>query len=212
MSRPTTAIARGPSGFPDNLFVKLKFTCRLFQTHAAGTAALHVFRGNSLYDPDYTTGGIQPYGHDQWSQFYEYYTVYGSSIKATLFPSTNTYQAYDIAVVPSSETTATSAATLTAPIEEMPYSRYRTVTSYNTGTKSSIVRHYMSTAKIFGANPLAIKTEDSYSAVYNANPASIWYWLVYTQPSDEATANSNNITITITYYCEYSDRRNLTTS
>lgn len=41
---------------------------------------MHQFRANSIYDPDYTGVGHQPYGRDQWVAFYNHYTVLGSKI------------------------------------------------------------------------------------------------------------------------------------
>lgn len=211
MGRPLSQIARGPSGFPDNLFIKLRYTQRIAQTHAAGVGAEQVFRGNSLFDPDLTGGGHQPYGFDQWVNFYSYYTVYGSTCKVQLIPTTNTYLAYDLAVVPSLDQTIVSTDAST-PVEEMPYSKYRLVPSYNVGLRDTVVKSYMSTAKIWGASPIAVKTEDAYSAAVTTNPASQWYWNVITQPSDVSTANTNSILVTITYYCEFSARKDIGSS
>lgn len=210
MGKPTFTVARGPSGFPDAIFVKLKYTQRLAQTHAAGVGAEQVFRGNSIFDPDLTGGGHQPYGFDQWSNFYSYYTVYGSSCKVQLIPTTSTFLGYDCAVVPSLDSTIISTSPDT-PIEEMPYSKYRIVAAYAVGTIPAI-KSYMSTAKIFGAEPVAVKTEDNYSSTVGNNPANVWYWNIITQPSDLTTANANNLLVTITYYVQFSARKEIGSS
>lgn len=48
-----------------------------------GIRAVHVFRANSLFDPDETGAGHQPRGFDQIMPMYEKYTVIGCQIKAT---------------------------------------------------------------------------------------------------------------------------------
>lgn len=50
---------------------------------AIAVADKRVFSINSLFDPDRSTAGFQPYGFDQWSAFYDKYTVIGAKIKVT---------------------------------------------------------------------------------------------------------------------------------
>jgi hypothetical protein len=44
----------------------------------------HVFRGNSVYDPDYTGVGVQPYYFDNLAAIYNRYRVISSTIVVTL--------------------------------------------------------------------------------------------------------------------------------
>lgn len=53
----------------------------------SGIPTRHVFRANSLFDPDFTGTGHQPLGYDQWGVFYNKYTVIGSSITIEAFNS-----------------------------------------------------------------------------------------------------------------------------
>lgn len=43
----------------------------------------HVFRSNSIFDPDYTAVGHQPYGHDQYAAIYKNYRVTKAVVTAT---------------------------------------------------------------------------------------------------------------------------------
>ena len=47
---------------------------------AGGLTGQHLFRVNSLNDPDYTGIGHAPLGYDEWSQFYTRYCVLGARI------------------------------------------------------------------------------------------------------------------------------------
>lgn len=52
---------------------------------------LQVYRGNSIYDPDFTGTGHQPLGHDQYSSFYHKYCVVGAYVTVRFVPCTDTY-------------------------------------------------------------------------------------------------------------------------
>lgn len=56
---------------------------------AASTPALHVFRANSLYDPDYTGIGHQPRGFDQLMALYDHFVVVGAKITVTFIGQNN---------------------------------------------------------------------------------------------------------------------------
>lgn len=47
------------------------------------------FRANDVYDPNYTGGGHQPHGFDQWMTFYQHFTVLGSKMTAKFMNSTD---------------------------------------------------------------------------------------------------------------------------
>lgn len=76
-------------GIPPQMVVRFKYS----QTIALNPSSLlpittWVFRANSLYDPDSTGTGHQPYLFDFWSQVYKRYTVLGS--KMTMMPEQTT--------------------------------------------------------------------------------------------------------------------------
>lgn len=53
-----------------------------------GFIGAHVFRANSIFDPDFTGVGHQPMGHDTWATLYEHYTVVGAKITCTFYSTT----------------------------------------------------------------------------------------------------------------------------
>lgn len=58
--------------------------CSAISIDAAATVfGKYTFSANSLYDPDVTGTGHQPLGYDQWSEFYNHYTVMSSKISVT---------------------------------------------------------------------------------------------------------------------------------
>jgi len=48
-----------------------------------GPSSRFFYRANSIYDPDYATGGHQPLGMDQWEAIYNHYEVTSSKISVT---------------------------------------------------------------------------------------------------------------------------------
>jgi hypothetical protein len=70
-------------GLPKQKVVKMRYCERTtINAPAAGVVQAAFYGANDTYDPRQATGGHQPYGHDQWSQFYNHYTVIGSIINA----------------------------------------------------------------------------------------------------------------------------------
>jgi len=50
-----------------------------------GVAASHEFRLNSIFDPEFSIGGHQPMGRDQWANLYQAYRVLGAKITAKFY-------------------------------------------------------------------------------------------------------------------------------
>lgn len=201
---PTTAIMRGPTGFPDRVRVKLNYYAIEQYTLTAGAAAYSYFRGNSLYAPR-SSGGHQPYGYDQWTTMYNKYRVLGSSIRvvpgwgSTGFTGTTASNDIGVVVVPKVEN-----ATPTGEILEQPYARSKTGSHY---ADNMVVKHYMSTAKMVGVDRRAVQSEDNFAAAYNANPTDVWFWFIYVFPPSVGTDTIYLATnIKLTYYVEFFSR------
>lgn len=82
-STGTAIVGPGTSPVPKRMMVKMRYCDNLTLDPTTGAVAVHRYCANGVYDPDQSGVGHQPLGHDQWSQFYERYTVVGSKITAT---------------------------------------------------------------------------------------------------------------------------------
>lgn len=205
-------VIRQPSGVPDRLFVKLKYSTVLFFTSTTGGISQNQFRGNAIQDPDVTGVGGQPYLFDQWATLYNRYRVRGSSVKAQATQSTsntgNFASNVTVMLVPSNNTTTFSISELA---REQPYTKWIQTKPY--GSRDALIKSYMSTAKIMGVRKSVIANEQDYSSAVSTNPNVQWYWNVLMYTSDEQTTSSTTpIHISLTYYVELYDRQRPTVS
>lgn len=81
---------------PKKMLAKLKYYTFVDLNPALAGVAGHLFRANSVYDPDFTAVGHQPRGFDQIMPMYEHFTVIKSKISAFPInvPTTTTARGY----------------------------------------------------------------------------------------------------------------------
>jgi len=198
-ARTTVAVQRGFLS-ADVQIVKLRYSANYtFTTDNDGIYRTTTFRGNSLFDPDYTGAGHQPRGFDQWAQLYKRYTVTGSSIAleaSTVDPA----RPFTCFIVPYNEPqTFTGGDNAFSTYKEIKYCK--AVISRNTG--STRISNYMSTQKIEGITKAKVTSEDGYSANTNANPPEQWYWTLGAQDISPGTARDIIMQITLVYYVRF---------
>ena len=70
-----------PNGFPPTRTAHLIYNDVIQFTSSTGLLNSHLFRCNSIYDPDYTGTGHQPFLSDTWAGMYNHVTVKGARIK-----------------------------------------------------------------------------------------------------------------------------------
>lgn len=201
--KASQVIIKQPSGVPDRLYVKLRYREQLNFAQLAGALSTNVYRGNSLFDPDFTGTGGQPYFFDQWSALYSTYTVLASSIQvrsmlngAGVFNTITT-----IVPQPFSGSFGSASQEL---MEEQPYAKVNVMKATTEGGWG-FQKHYMSTSKILGVKRYAIEAEDNYSALISASPTDTWTWHI----GNYVPGGSNQSLIQdviITYYAVFEQR------
>lgn len=85
-SMPALSVNRGVRGFPTEIRTTLRYSDVISLTSTGNAVTNHVFRMNSLFDPDFTATGHQPYYFDQFATIYQRYCVIGSKLTATFTP------------------------------------------------------------------------------------------------------------------------------
>lgn len=204
LSKPSTMLVK-PLILPDTAFVKMSYT----DTIAFSGAVVydHRFRGNSIFDPDYTGTGSQPTGRDQWFEFYSSYCVIGSKVEISM--DNRSQYAANFTVFPSNENLAVVGQDLP---QTYPYMKNKFLAHDGNSQTLGKISTYMSTAKMYGKTPQAILDCEDFASSFSTDPQQQWFWHICLQSTDDSTDAIADWTITITYYCKLFDRTNLSAS
>lgn len=211
-SKPRTLLLRGVRLIPDRYMCKLRYISneptRL--TGTLGGVKNIRFSGNSLFDPDVTGVGHQPYGFDQLASLYNSYRVFGSSIRVT-FSVTSTSSSQGTLVTYVLPNPDNNVPVSILPAQEASRSRWRMTGTAFANSGMQRIKHYQSTRSIYGLS--AMKAADAdYSADVTANPAKMWYWNVGCGPLDESSDHFCEAVVQVTYYCVFYRRKEVDVS
>ncbi len=159
------------TGIPPRIMVSLKY-CDVLSISSGTAYGQYTFRGNSLFDPDYTATGHQPRYFDQYGALYSKYKVISSSIRVSL-SNYSTSSSCIMTVTPHSEILTLTSYPVAA---EQPLTKRTEQVPVSTrmGAKNTVI-HFATSAGILGLSPAQLASED-YSALIGANPLSVWYW------------------------------------
>lgn len=196
----------------------LRFKWEVFKTGSTNAFGFsgQTFRGNSLYDPDSIAGALQtqPQGFDEWFHFYNYYRVFSSKIKVT-FTCGNGLGATPLygCLVPICNIEDLGYLSWTQAVENT----YARTTLANPGGEAAYLTHYFTTAKAFGVDPMAVKTNGSFSGVIGStlqgsNPEEPWFWGLYFIKPDGSPTSNIYYRVQMTFYAELWDRKRLAVS
>lgn len=183
----------------ERCFTRLIYSTRLDLTPAAAATDSYVFSGNSIFDPDFTGGGAQPLGYDQWATLYNKYRVHGSKIKGTFVATSGSHFPCKIVICPQDDST-----TVTGVDNAAPRPGAKTVITNGYGGPVSRLKLYASTKKQLGMQ--SISQETGFAAAIGGNPSLRWYWAVSVGTIDSTTLIAGLYAeIQIEYYVEFYD-------
>lgn len=185
---------------PARQIVKMKYAQNI--NTSASNVYNYKFNLNSIFDPDFTGTGHQPYGHDQLATLYNRYRVIACSYVITAY-SGSTGVAYG--VLPANEAIML---TTVAELRENPRSRH--TTQYPGGSTTKLKgKVYM--PALVGRSKSQYMADDRYQAVFGANPQEQAILNCVGLDLSEAGA-SVNWTITLEYTVEVFDVKPLAQS
>lgn len=197
---PTTTIVRSP-GFTDTLYCKLKYATEVHFADGLSASTYYSFRGNSLYDPDYTGTGHQPMYFDQYSAIYNRYRVMGAKIEINAINASGSSATY---FVLQSGTDTIISANITELLEQ---SRAKISKVLPISQRVPIkIKSYVSTRKACGLNKKQIFDED-FSALTTSSPNQIWYFNMLATSINNTSPLDFYFMATITYYVQFFDRK-----
>lgn len=199
-----TTVRSMTTGVPDRVRAKLKYSDIIEMTTTTGGYALHSFRGNSIYYPDYSATGHQPLYHDNYAALYSQYVVRGAKIQLKAVNHGGSMSCI-LMCVASTDVFTSSDVNGQSTLEQS-YSR-RTAILPVASDNPSHLSLYGSSSKIMGLRKGQI-LDDEYAAVFGSNPTDMWYFNLGLMAMDQATTGQTvRIQVLITYYCEFYDRK-----
>lgn len=204
MNRITSESSSAFTGIPDEKHVKLQYTT--FVNLSGTPTARHLFRGNSINDPDQSGVGDQPVGHDQWANFYEKYMVKSSKIQVQIL--NNNTQAGPGNVLINLIPIDTNVSRSYDELSSSQYNKNRFICPVSSGSNGVYMSHYIGTKKIMGDSVL----DDLYEAEFNNNPSEQWYWLIQADTFDQLSSVNLALKVTVTYYVKLFQRVELLAS
>lgn len=196
-----------PGICPDVMRVQLRYN--RYQSINAASPQVSVYRGNSVFDPDFSGVGSQPMGHDQWSAFYRRYRVIAAKIIVKFSSMAASTTGVQCVITP-----LNGSGSLSNPLQYLEANRsVKSSVVNDTGDSSALVSLYMTTAEIKGMPKDGYMYERDLSAANTSNP--IFQWFIHVGFFD-VSGGLNNINVhaqtEIVYYVEYFDREILSQS
>jgi hypothetical protein len=190
-------------GIPDSIRTTLRYSMVNTAVHSSGTAQVYRFRGNSVYDPDYTSTGHQPVGYDEFSAFFQYYRVVASKIHL-LMAGITTDTPVIVTVRPVRELVATSS---WIPAVEAPRCAFEFVPTVYIPTVH--LHNHATMREIFSGQD---STDQDFGSVNTANPSKEWYWEILSQTYDGTSSASVRYQVVVEYDVIFSQKQVLGTS
>lgn len=205
-TKSTSMLVTAPTATADTLMVALSYA-DVVGIASTTSPGVHVFRGNSLFDPDLTGTGHQPLGFDQWSAFYQSYMVYGLGYKVTFIGDPD-----NVCQVSCLYKNNSDAITSFNTIRERVYTNTALTGLRGARDNIKVLTGYIATKKVFGLKGVLDAQDANYSAGVTGSPTAPWYLHLYSQAEDRSTSVSVRAELQLTFYCKFFKRANLNPS
>lgn len=203
----------GGIGFPQERIVRMRY----FEEVAVQPAGLAnqghaTFRLNSIFDPNYSVGGHNPIGYDEWFLFYNSYLVMWTDwhISFQLYTNTGATNSMVVGAFPSNTTTFPGSSVQSAVENGRGSYRILQVLGTNSDSQKSI-RGSWAAKDWFNVSDLRDNWGEI-GAAWDTNPTEEAYLFVYSGTSNgtaPATQPGISATVTLDYYVLLSDLTNL---
>lgn len=196
------------SGFPASQMVKLRYVQEIsLDPGVSGSVASYVFRGNSLFDPDYTGTGHQPMLFDQYSAVYSTYQVLGAKITMSHIPNTanNTNNYFGICKGTSPNAISTFSDTASLLESKLVGSNYKmtgltTQAMAGNGYPITVTKN-LSCKRHFGVNN--VRDNSALQALTSGNPEDIVYLICWSAGASGVDTTTQGYKIQIDYIVNF---------
>jgi len=189
-----SALHRAFNPFPAKMTATLRYNDTVAYTTTTGVPTPYQWRCNSIYDPDYTGTGHQPYGHDQYAAIYNHYMVKKAVI--SVCPSTG-FNGRLIIVLSDDTTISTD--------ENTAAEQKGTVSCIQSGNISPTVLR----STYYPRANFALGDYSTLSAAVGTNPTEAMYWSILQYANTPTGSISGFMKVTIEYVVEFWEMKDL---
>jgi len=181
---------------------------------SVGTAGIYgteyIYRLNSLYDPDFSGAGAQPYSMDQVALLYRKYLV--SAVKIEIVISDPSEDGLVVgALLQPSNGSYTLTGKDPSDITERPMCCVRNLN--NSGSQVVVIKQFIKLHKLEGLSPVQWECSlANYAAAFGANPSLSPYIRLAVANIRSTGSGSVVVRPKITYYCKFWERIDLAQS
>ena len=197
------------SGMPSKMFLKLKYSELYALAYGgAGIVSNNQWNLTSLFKPNYTSAGHQPYLFDQYKLLYNRYRVYGVKWSVS-FISSDTAQQYDCFVLIRPDTVFNTNAETTLESTNCK----RTILGIESGGNNvKTLSGYVSCAQACALSKREYNASPNTAALISASPSLVPILNTMVSNQNTGAAGSVNIRINLIYFCSLYDRIQLSQS
>lgn len=190
---------------PQRFIAKMKYCETYTPINSSGQTIWRV-NLNSIYDPNRTGLGHQPYGHDTFSTLYNRYRVI--SCRYVVSAVSNNNSTIQIAAIPCNEEFI---GTSISEYRENPRCKFLVQTP---GAVMRVLKGNVYLPSLTGRNKAQYMADDRYQAQFGTSPSELMVLNINAQQFDETIIASTGVTfqLTLEYVVEMFDPKNLSQS
>lgn len=199
-NNPANLVTFRGFGFPDTLRTNLIYSDSIVLTPSVGTPTpSYAYRLTSLFDPDLTGIGGQPYWFDQLSAVYGRYQVLGAKITAIFSYSNAIASGIGPTIVGIETGEISSLSSTSAAVLRMSGNVTSNVLTTQSEPKEVVATY--SPRQSYG-NQLT----DALTAGVTGNPSRNWNAVVFASPQGTDVTTPINCMVTIEYFAEFTQQ------
>ncbi len=152
------------------------------------TGTFNQFRLNSIFDPDASNTGHQPYGHDTLAALYNKYKVLRMKYQVEFTPSNDQLH---VGVIPTNGALAANPTILAAfeLVVESPHSKVKTL-SYSGGLPARFSGTVFLN-QLLGQTPEQYYADDLGAAAFGSSPSELMYFYIFAYNPSTVTVTTN---------------------
>lgn len=177
--------------FPYRMRCKMRYSDQVQLVTTTGVITPYIFAATSIFDPNVTGTGHQPYGHDTYESLYNHYRVAAAIITVSITTPFNG----SVGIAISDDTSITTDYRTIAEIKGC------NIVQCSTNSPNGHVRNY------YNANYYPDKK--NLDAFFGASPTEQMFFMCFVRGDSSTASVTNNVTVSIEYIVDMWEPKDL---